>query len=156
VRTYEVVVTLAPLNSGSWSGVWYCIFEKYSTFMKTVFSRIQNKKHGDHAKLLFHFRFNVSVYSWNLWQTSYKSSPIHHSWFSSCVPSAVVLTSFPSTLQQTKPVQCLCRVTLSVIMQDEQRSALGKFSVRRKGILIVVSIYGLRLHIYIAAHRDGR
>jgi hypothetical protein len=69
---------------------------------------------------------------------------------------ATVLTFVPSTLQQTKPVQCLCRVTLSAIVQDEQRSALGKFSIRRKGILIVVSMYGLRLHIYIAAHRDGR
>jgi hypothetical protein len=61
-----------------------------------------------------------------------------------------------STLQLTKPVQCLCRVTPSVIMQDEERSALGKLSVLWKGILIVVSMYGLRLHIYIAALCDGR
>jgi len=68
----------------------------------------------------------------------------------------MALTLFPSTLQQTMTIQCLCRVTQSVIVQDEQRSALGKFSIRRKGILIVVSMYGLRLHICIAAHRDGR
>lgn len=35
-------------------------------------------------------------------------------------------------------------------MQDDQRSALGKFSIRRKGILIVVSMYGLRLHTVMA------